>query len=188
MIRSWYNQIPYPALKTKREITKCTHWQQFTKGTCGKPMNSSFPDRWSFSYPNLTRICHPTKVSIRTARKVTVRNHNRSILNDQYKTCVCVWRAAPRDGVNFIWHYMCHIFSCLGYATITNRSQPSTPRRREKGQKHTRAKQTNKCTRSTKTSSLFPKRGDQNAKTNGETQEDFKTLSAPWYKPQASQN
>ena len=48
-----------------------------------------------------------------------------------------------------------------------------------------------KCTRSTKTSSLFPKRGDQNAKTNGETRtqstrrarEDFKTLSAPWYKP-----
>ena len=22
MIRNWYNQIPYPALKTKREITK----------------------------------------------------------------------------------------------------------------------------------------------------------------------
>ena len=30
------------------------------------------------------------------------------------------------------------------YATITNRSQPSTPRGREKGQKHTRAKKEKK--------------------------------------------
>ena len=37
MIRNWYNQIPYPALKTKREITKYINWQQFTKGTRGKP-------------------------------------------------------------------------------------------------------------------------------------------------------
>ena len=37
MIRNWYNQIPHPALKTKREITKYIKWQQFTKGTCGKP-------------------------------------------------------------------------------------------------------------------------------------------------------
>ena len=33
MIRNWYNQIPYPALKTKREITKFINWRQFTKGT-----------------------------------------------------------------------------------------------------------------------------------------------------------
>ena len=33
MIRNWYNQIPHPALKTKREITKYINWQQFTKGT-----------------------------------------------------------------------------------------------------------------------------------------------------------
>ena len=45
MIRNWYNQIPYPALKTKREISKYINWRQFTKG-----MNSSFPNRWSFSY------------------------------------------------------------------------------------------------------------------------------------------
>ena len=48
--------------------------------------------------------------------------------------------------------------------------------------------QNNKCTRSTKPSSLFPKWGDQNAKTNGEMRtqkEDFKTLSTPWYKPQS---
>ena len=36
MIRNCYNQIPYPALKTKREITKYINWQQFTKGTRGK--------------------------------------------------------------------------------------------------------------------------------------------------------
>ena len=30
-------QIPHPALKTKREITKYINWQQFTKGTRGKP-------------------------------------------------------------------------------------------------------------------------------------------------------
>ena len=41
--------------------------------------------------------------------------------------------------------------------------------RKRKRTKNTRAKQTNKCTRSTKTSSLFPKRGVQNAKTNGDT-------------------
>ena len=36
MIGNWYNQIPHPALKTKREITKYINWQQFTKGTRGK--------------------------------------------------------------------------------------------------------------------------------------------------------
>ena len=37
MIRNWYNQIPHPALKTKREITKYINWRQFTKGTRSKP-------------------------------------------------------------------------------------------------------------------------------------------------------
>ena len=43
MIRNWYNQIPHPALKTKREITKYIKWQQFTKGTRGKPNEQLFP-------------------------------------------------------------------------------------------------------------------------------------------------
>ena len=38
MIRNWYSQIPHPALKTKRE-----NWQQFTKGTRGKPNEQLFP-------------------------------------------------------------------------------------------------------------------------------------------------
>ena len=33
MIRNWYNQIPHPVLKTKREITKYIKWRQFTKRT-----------------------------------------------------------------------------------------------------------------------------------------------------------
>ena len=45
MIRNWYNQIPHPALKTKREIhvTKYINWQQFTKGMRGKPNEQLFP-------------------------------------------------------------------------------------------------------------------------------------------------
>ena len=43
MIRNWYNQIPYSALKTKREITKYINWQQFTKGMRIKPNKQLFP-------------------------------------------------------------------------------------------------------------------------------------------------
>ena len=43
MIRNLHNQIPYPALKTKREKTKYINWQQFTKGTCGKANEQLFP-------------------------------------------------------------------------------------------------------------------------------------------------
>ena len=42
MIRNWYNQIPYPALKTKREITKYINWRQFTKGIRGKQNEQLF--------------------------------------------------------------------------------------------------------------------------------------------------
>ena len=43
MIRNWYNQIPHPAPKTKREMTKYINWQQFTKGTRDKPNEQLFP-------------------------------------------------------------------------------------------------------------------------------------------------
>ena len=43
MVMNWYNQIPYPALKTKREIIKYINWQQFTKGTHSKPNEQLFP-------------------------------------------------------------------------------------------------------------------------------------------------
>ena len=55
MIRNWYNQIPYPALKTKKEITKYINWRQFTKGTHGKQNERLFPNRWSFSYLKFTK-------------------------------------------------------------------------------------------------------------------------------------
>ena len=82
MIRNQYNQIPHPALKTKKEITKYVNWQQFTKGTRGKPNNSSFPERWSFSYLKLlkyvTSIIAEPKYKYVQQEQVTVRNHNRS--------------------------------------------------------------------------------------------------------------
>ena len=53
MIRNWYNQIPYPALKTKREITKYINWQQFTKGTRGKPNEQLFPIQMGIQLPNI---------------------------------------------------------------------------------------------------------------------------------------
>ena len=43
VIKNWYNQILHFALKTKREITKYINWQQFTKGTRGKPNEQLFP-------------------------------------------------------------------------------------------------------------------------------------------------
>ena len=43
MISNWYNQIPHPVLKTKREKTKYIIWQQFMKGTPGKPNEQLFP-------------------------------------------------------------------------------------------------------------------------------------------------
>ena len=62
MIRNWYNQIPYPALKTKRERTKYINWQQFTKGMRGKPNEQLFPRQVViqlpklFSYLNLMKL------------------------------------------------------------------------------------------------------------------------------------
>ena len=53
MIRNWYNQIPYPALKTKREITKYINWQQFTKGTHTKPNEQLFPRQVVIQLPKL---------------------------------------------------------------------------------------------------------------------------------------
>ena len=79
-----------------------------------------------------------------------------------------------------------------GYVTITNhKPQPtSTPRGREKGQKHTRAqnKQTNvqEAQRPSPSSpSEVIKVLKQKKKQGQKAREDFKTLSAPWYIPQS---
>ena len=58
MIRNRYNQIPHPALKTKREITKYINRQQFTKGTSGKPNEQLFPKEMVIQLPNIYKICH----------------------------------------------------------------------------------------------------------------------------------
>ena len=53
MIRNWYNQIPHPALKTKRETTKYINWQQFTKDTRVKPNEQLFPRQVVIQLPNI---------------------------------------------------------------------------------------------------------------------------------------
>ena len=82
MIRNWYNQILYPALKTKREITKYIKWQQFTKGTRGKPNEQLFPKQAVIQLPKfskyVTNIIAEPKYKYRQQKQVTVRNHNRS--------------------------------------------------------------------------------------------------------------
>ena len=53
MIRNWYNQIPHAALKTERETTKYINWQQFTKGTRGKPNEQLFPSQVVIQLPKI---------------------------------------------------------------------------------------------------------------------------------------
>ena len=48
---NWYNQIPHPALKTKRETIKYINWQQITKGTLGKPIEQLFPRQVAIQLP-----------------------------------------------------------------------------------------------------------------------------------------
>ena len=57
MIRNWYNQIPYPGLKTKMKITKYINWQQFMKDMRGKPNDQ----------PDKEQKRKPIKRKIRTA-------------------------------------------------------------------------------------------------------------------------
>ena len=58
MIRNWYNQIPYPALKTKRETTKYTNRRQLTKGTRGKQNEQPPPKQVATQPPNTHKTCH----------------------------------------------------------------------------------------------------------------------------------
>ena len=58
MTRNRYNQIPHPALKTQREITQYINWQQFTKGTRGKPNEQLFPKQVVIQLPKIYKICH----------------------------------------------------------------------------------------------------------------------------------
>ena len=58
IVRNWYNQIPHPVRKTKRKTTKYINWQQFTKGTCGKPNEQPFLRQVVIQLPKFTKVCH----------------------------------------------------------------------------------------------------------------------------------
>ena len=53
MIRNWYNQIPHPALKAKKEITKYINWQQSMKDTRGKSNEQFFSIQVVIQLPNI---------------------------------------------------------------------------------------------------------------------------------------
>ena len=53
MIRNRHNQVPHPAPKTKKETTKYTNQQQFTKGTRGKPNELLFPRQLVIQLPKI---------------------------------------------------------------------------------------------------------------------------------------
>ena len=79
MIWNWYNQTPYTALKTKREIIKYINWQQFTKGTRGKTNEQLFPRQVVIQlHKYVTHIIGEPKYKYGQQEQVTVRNHNRS--------------------------------------------------------------------------------------------------------------
>ena len=53
MIKNWHNQIPYPALKTKRERNKYIYGQRFTIGMHGKPNEQLFRRQRGIQLPKL---------------------------------------------------------------------------------------------------------------------------------------
>ena len=91
MIRNWYNQIPHPVLKTKRETIKYINWQQFTKGTRGKPNEQLFPTWNLLKY--VTNIVAEPKYKYGQQEQVTLRNHNRSTALERSVLKYCGGRA-----------------------------------------------------------------------------------------------
>ena len=53
MSRNWYNQIPHPALKPEREITKYINWQHLTEGEGGKQNEQLFPRQVVIQLPKI---------------------------------------------------------------------------------------------------------------------------------------
>ena len=58
MIKNWYNQIPYPASKTKRKTTKYINWRQTPKGARGKQNEQLFLKQVVIQLPKIYKICH----------------------------------------------------------------------------------------------------------------------------------
>ena len=116
MIRNWYNQTPYPALKTKREITKYINWQQFTKDTRGKPNEQLFPRQVVIQLPKyVTHIIGEPKYKYEQQEQATVRNHNISTLLE--RSVLTYWGLKPVLRVPNLALCFCygskHIVSCL---------------------------------------------------------------------------
>ena len=83
MIRNWYTQIPHPALRTKREITKYINWQQVTKSTRGKPNDQHFPRQVVIQLPKIhkkyvTNIIGKPKYKNGQQEQIIIRIHNSS--------------------------------------------------------------------------------------------------------------
>ena len=90
MIRNWYNQIPHPALNTKREITKYINWRQFTKGTRGKPNEQLFPQSdQSLRYPQ--ELWYPLSAQQRLIRLGGFQGWSESSLVAQIILLVLSW-------------------------------------------------------------------------------------------------
>ena len=72
-------QTPYPALKTKRKITKNIYWQQFTKGTHSKPNEQLFSRQVVIQIPkHVTHLIGEPKFKYGQQGQEKVRNRNRS--------------------------------------------------------------------------------------------------------------
>ena len=57
MIRNWYNQIPYPALKTKREITKYIIFLLWiTDGIISKKIWAAYRNKYVINTANPFKI------------------------------------------------------------------------------------------------------------------------------------
>ena len=93
MIRNWYNQIPYPSLKTQRESTKYINWQQFTKDTRGKPNEQLFPRQMVIQLHKLKYVTH-------------------IIGEPKYKYCGSVY-GPPNVAIMFTWS-SCFMLACRG--------------------------------------------------------------------------
>ena len=105
-----YNQILYPALKTKREITKYIDCHQFTKVTRGKQNEKLFPRQVVIRPPKyVSHIIGEPKYKYGQQEQVTVRNHNRSTTLERSVLKCCRGGLKP-----VLWYPNLAISFCYG--------------------------------------------------------------------------
>ena len=84
---------PISCFKIKREITKYINWQQFTKGTRGKPNEQLFPRQVVIQLPKyVTHLIGERKYQYEQQEQVTVRNHHHGKQLDRVKR---IWYLSP---------------------------------------------------------------------------------------------